>query len=41
MTDDVQKKLDEITQFAKNFDNHHVSTQWDNWKMRNLIKVKI
>lgn len=33
MTDDLQKKLDEITQFAKNFDNHHVSTQWDNWKM--------
>ena len=30
MTD--EKKLDEITQYAKNFDNHYVSTQWDNWK---------
>ena len=28
-----KKKLDEITQYAKNFDNHQVSTQWDNWKM--------
>lgn len=31
MTD--KKKFDEIAQFAKNFDNHYVSTQWDNWKM--------
>ena len=28
-----KKELDEITQYAKNFDNHHVSKQWDNWKM--------
>mgnify|MGYP000887899462 FL=1 len=37
MTDEKKKlltkeKLDEIAQFAKNFDNHNVSTQWDNWK---------
>ena len=28
----VDKKLDEITQYAKKFDNHYVGTQWDNWK---------
>jgi hypothetical protein len=33
------KKLDEITQYAKNFDNHYVGTQWDNWK--NDLQVEL